>query len=191
GAASVAKWVYTGCIKGATGATPTVGTNMTSTFSQASTRANIASGETHGVLFGKIAKWFADLKAAAFAQMISSYSDMMANTASGYVPDALAVKQGFAEVNSNLSHRIVGHIAGLKIICANTALSDGTVINGSDFNLVIIGAVATPQSYGVQVNTVTADVNTTNNTVTFRVFSNGSAAMLKCSILLYGTEPSA
>lgn len=36
------------------------------TFTQASTRANIASGESFSTLFGKIMKWFADLKDLAF-----------------------------------------------------------------------------------------------------------------------------
>lgn len=40
--------------------------NLNPTFSQASTRANIASGETLSTLFGKIMKWFADLKDLAF-----------------------------------------------------------------------------------------------------------------------------
>lgn len=33
---------------------------------------------------------------------VSEYDDIMANTVAGYIPDALAVKQGFQEVNSNL-----------------------------------------------------------------------------------------
>lgn len=43
------------------------------TFSQASTRANIESGETISTIFGKIKKWFADLKAVAFS---GSYNDL-------------------------------------------------------------------------------------------------------------------
>ena len=45
--------------------------NTTSTFSQASSRANIASGEKLSVLFGKIAKWFADLGSLAFKSSVS------------------------------------------------------------------------------------------------------------------------
>jgi hypothetical protein len=43
------------------------------TFSQASTRANIESGETISIVFGKIKKWFADLKEVAFS---GSYNDL-------------------------------------------------------------------------------------------------------------------
>ena len=45
--------------------------NTTSTFSQASSRVNIASGEKLSVLFGKIAKWFADLGGLAFKSSVS------------------------------------------------------------------------------------------------------------------------
>lgn len=43
------------------------------TFTEASTRANIVSGESVSTLFGKIKKWFSDLKAVAFS---GSYNDL-------------------------------------------------------------------------------------------------------------------
>lgn len=46
---------------------------MEVTFQQASERANIQSGEKLNVLFGKIKKWFADLKTVAFT---NSYTDL-------------------------------------------------------------------------------------------------------------------
>lgn len=56
------------------GNVPNVTTNnQTPTFSQATTRANLASGEKLSVLFGKIMKWFADLKTVAFS---GSYNDL-------------------------------------------------------------------------------------------------------------------
>lgn len=80
--------------------------NVTTSFSQASSRANIATGEKQSVLMGKIKKWFADMTAAAFAQIITSNTDLMANTVAGYLVDALAVKQQFDVVNSNLNSKI-------------------------------------------------------------------------------------
>ena len=47
--------------------------DQTPTFSQASSRTNIASGEKLSVIFGKIMKFFADLKTVAFT---GSYSDL-------------------------------------------------------------------------------------------------------------------
>lgn len=42
----------------------------TTAFTAASARENLKSGEKHSILFGKIAKWFADLKAVAFTGKI-------------------------------------------------------------------------------------------------------------------------
>ncbi len=47
------------------------GSNVTAAFTAASTRANIATGEKLSVLFGKIAKWFADLGALAFKSTVA------------------------------------------------------------------------------------------------------------------------
>lgn len=45
----------------------------TTAFSMASARENLKSGEKHNILFGKIAKWFADLKTVAFS---GNYNDL-------------------------------------------------------------------------------------------------------------------
>lgn len=47
------------------------GSNVTAAFTAASTRANIATGEKLSVLFGKIAKWFADLGTLAFKSTVA------------------------------------------------------------------------------------------------------------------------
>ena len=49
------------------------GSDVTAAFSAASSRANITTGEKLSVIFGKIAKWFADLKTVAFS---GSYNDL-------------------------------------------------------------------------------------------------------------------
>lgn len=43
----------------------------TTEFTEASDRENIESGETTSILFGKIKKWFTDLKEAAFATIVN------------------------------------------------------------------------------------------------------------------------
>lgn len=58
------------------GGTPTPSgdvSNSTVTFSEAAVRDNITSGSTLSVLFGKIKKWFSDLKTVAFT---GSYNDL-------------------------------------------------------------------------------------------------------------------
>lgn len=130
GEATVAKWVYA-CnlkgIKGDTGAkgdpgtagpkgekgdtgeqgpkgeTPTVADNMTVAFTGAATRENISTGEKVSTVFGKIKKFFADLTAPAFAQMITSKEDLLAAKVTGYVPDAKAVADTYTELNGKLN----------------------------------------------------------------------------------------
>lgn len=47
--------------------------NVTTEFTQASTRANLSTGEKLAVSLGKLMKWFADLKTVAFS---GSYNDL-------------------------------------------------------------------------------------------------------------------
>jgi hypothetical protein len=49
------------------------GSNVTATFTSAGSRTNISTGEKLSTIFGKIAKWFADLKSVAFS---GSYNDL-------------------------------------------------------------------------------------------------------------------
>ena len=49
------------------------GSNVTAKFTAASSRTNIATGEKLSTIFGKIAKWLADLKTVAFT---GAYSDL-------------------------------------------------------------------------------------------------------------------
>lgn len=133
GVATVAKWVYA-CnlkgIKGDTGAkgdpgtagpkgekgdtgeqgpkgdTPTVADDMTVAFTEAATRENIATGEKMSVLMGKIKKFFTDLTAPAFAQMITTKEDLLATKVTGYVPDAKAVADTYTELNGKLPEYI-------------------------------------------------------------------------------------
>ena len=79
------------------------GSGLTVGFTEAAARENIASGENTGTLMGKIKKWLADLAAAAFMQVITSYADLMAGTAlDNYLIGAAAAKEGFTELNGKL-----------------------------------------------------------------------------------------
>lgn len=59
------------------------GSNVTAAFTAATTRANIATGEKLSVLFGKIAKWFADLDSLAFKSSVSK-SDLASDVRSTF-----------------------------------------------------------------------------------------------------------
>ena len=63
---------------------------------QASERANFDSGDTLATGFGKIMKWFSDLKSAAFATLVNN--DI--TTAEGYAADARIVKAHGDEIDA-------------------------------------------------------------------------------------------
>ena len=75
-------------------------------FTEAENRENINTGESVKTVFGKIKKFFADLTAPAFAQMITSKDDLLATKATGYVPDAKAVADAVTDVNGKLESKI-------------------------------------------------------------------------------------
>ena len=79
--------IRSGAAAGATALQPSGnGSNVTSTFTAASSRTNISSGEKLSTILGKIAKWFGDLKAVAFS---GSYNDL---TNTPTIPTELPVK---------------------------------------------------------------------------------------------------
>ena len=75
-------------------------------FTEAENRENINTGESVKTVFGKIKKFFADLTAPAFAQMITSKDDLLATKATGYVPDAKAVADAVTDVTGKLVNTI-------------------------------------------------------------------------------------
>ena len=77
--------------------------DATVAFDVAETRSNISTGEKVSTVFGKIKKFFADLTAPAFAQMITTKEDLLATKVTGYVPDAKAVADTYTELNGKLT----------------------------------------------------------------------------------------
>lgn len=66
--------------EGPQGPTGKVDANTQIAFTQATTRANIASNEKLNVMLGKIAKWFADLKTAAFRNVANNLTTSAAGS---------------------------------------------------------------------------------------------------------------
>lgn len=85
-------------------------------FTEAENRENINTGESVKTVFGKIKKFFADLTAPAFAQMITSKDDLLATKATGYVPDAKAVADAVTDVTGKLIDQSVGNSITLSNI---------------------------------------------------------------------------
>lgn len=76
-------------------------------FTKAGSRTNIASGDTHRTVWGKICKFFADLGTAAFCGLANNLS----TTAAGYGIDARqgpVIQAQFNQINSDLD--------GVKVI---------------------------------------------------------------------------
>ena len=90
-------------------------------FTQTASRQNIMTGDTHKTIFGKIKKWLTDLTATAFAQMITTKEDLLATKVTGYVPDAKAVADGFADVNGKLN----------KFVTEKVELGSDVILNKS------------------------------------------------------------
>lgn len=99
--------------------------DTTVAFEVAETRSNISTGEKVSTVFGKIKKFFADLTAPAFAQMITTKEDLLATKVTGYVPDAKAVADGFADVNGKLLNITKVKVSFTKSSDGATVLIDG------------------------------------------------------------------
>ena len=101
---------------------PNVATNdQTPTFLEESARTNIASGDKLSLIFGKIKKFFSDLKAVAFS---GSYNDLSDKPS---IPAAVAVK-GNAENtyrtgNVNLTPANIGACSGDEPSRSGTSLA--------------------------------------------------------------------
>lgn len=93
-------------------------------FMQAETRTNIESGEDGKTLFGKIKKWFADLKSVAFS---GSYNDLSDRPA---IPSAVAVKgnaeSSYRTGNVNLTPENIGAIATSKVLTTAEQINANT-----------------------------------------------------------------
>ena len=102
-------------------------------FTEAENRENINTGESVKTVFGKIKKFFADLTAPAFAQMITSKDDLLATKVTGYVPDAKAVADAVSELNGNLNGlKFESILTSVTLLAANKQSFLGSL---SDFGL--------------------------------------------------------
>ncbi len=95
--------------------------DTTVAFEVAETRSNISTGEKVSTVFGKIKKFFADLTAPAFAQMITTKEDLLATKVTGYVPDAKAVADTYTELNGKLN----------KFVTEKVELGSDVILNKS------------------------------------------------------------
>ena len=114
------------------------------TFTEAENRENINTGESVKTVFGKIKKFFADLTAPAFAQMITTKEDLLATKATGYVPDAKAVADAYTELNGKLNQN-----TDLTLVNCVSWESDNTISKKGNRVFVTLGVqITSEQSSG-------------------------------------------
>ncbi len=132
------------------GDVPNVPTNdQAPTFSQAAARENIKSGEKLSLIFGKVMKWFADLKAVAFS---GSYNDL--SDRPGIGNGKITVRQG-GEVKGSFTTNQSGD--GTIDLSVSQGPTGATGPQGP------AGAAA---GFGTPTATVDANVGTPSVTVT-------------------------
>ena len=158
--------------------------NQSPTFTEAATRANITSGETLSTLFGKIKKFFTDLKTVAFT---GSYTDLsnkptsmqnpnsltltMNGSATSYNGSATAIKSWYAPTSvGTAGYSLIGSGSGAPVwkqppyaVCGDSPSISDRRVSITNFKLVTGARVLVKFSYpyASTATTVTLNVNGT------------------------------
>lgn len=90
-------------VNGKQGAVVLTGADISTSFTQAASRANVATGETLAVSLSKISKWFADLKGLAFKDQIVATTDISGVIPVANLPTATASAKGIASFGNGLN----------------------------------------------------------------------------------------
>ena len=163
----------------------------TVTFKTASARENLKSGEKHNILFGKIAKWFADLKAVAFS---GSYNDLNnkptiptvinnnTTTVAGYALDA---RQANPNVSGSMAAQMKSNYEPkLQIVsAASTAAELGAGATRTDTIIITI-----PTGYSFTGFVICDYNNNSGKTLTTIQTVTVSGSNVTVLVLLYNTS---
>lgn len=127
------------------------GSNLEAAFTQAESRSNLTSGEKHSTIFGKIAKWFADLKNHAFADLIQNATtadttravsaavaknlqdqiSVLNTDMAEYLPRSnIIVEDVTVAIAANTNFSYVAYKAGYLLVSAVGTTFDGVYANG-------------------------------------------------------------
>ena len=158
------------------------------TFTEASTRANIASGETFATILGKIKKFFSDLKTVAFT---GSYTDLSDKPTIPTVNNAtLTIQKNGTTVKTftaNASSNVTANITVPTKTSDLTNDSFATVATSGSYNDLsnkptiptVNNATLTIQRNGTTVNTFTA--NASSNVTADIAVPNGAIYYGTCN----------
>lgn len=102
--------------------------NAKVTFTQSSGRVNLTSGETLKTSFGKLSKWFADLKTVAFS---GSYNDLSNKPTAFKNPQSLTIQQnGGSQTEYDGSTKLTVNITKAGIGLGNVENKSSATIRG-------------------------------------------------------------
>lgn len=181
-------WIY--LAKGYDGETVDVADSEIA-FTDSETRENIVSGEKVSTVFGKIKKFFTDLTAPAFAQMITTKEDLLATKVTGYVPDAKAVADTYTELNRKLSVKFDDETNYLQV------LKNGEWVNFAQYNTVVVTPIANNNytvvcdlSYNPASNTIAGTITVTVKSANSNWVNVGNINILPTEQVVYGTYTS-
>jgi hypothetical protein len=153
------------------GNVPNVTTNnQAPTFTQASSRANIASGETLTTIFGKIMKFFADLKTVAFT---NSYNDLDDKPTIPTVNNAtLTIQKNGTNVETFTANASANKTANITVPTKVSELTNdkGYTTNKGTVTSVKVGSTSYSPSSGV----VSLPAYPTVNNATLTIQKNGT-----------------
>ena len=166
------------------GNVPNVATDdQTPTFTQAASRENIASGEKLSVVFGKIGKWLADLKAVAFT---GSYNDLAdrpaiptASTAAPRAAGTAAAGTASAYARGDHVHPLQTSVSGSSGSCLGNAATATKATQDGEGN-VIADTYAKRSIYGNDAVSMGRKSATENGMNSF-AFGFGVTASGRCS----------
>jgi hypothetical protein len=129
------------------------GKDLTVTFAEASTRENITVGEKLSTMFGKIAKWFADLKTVAFT---GSYTDL-SNKPESFPPSSHT--HSADNINSGVFPIARGGTGASTAAAARTNLDAAQPYHGTVTLAASSWSAEAPYSYSLSAPGMTIDDN--------------------------------
>ena len=140
-------------------------------FTEASTRSNIVSGENLSTMFGKIKKWFTDLKSHAFKDLVNN----LTTETTGSALDASQGKILKDEVDG-VNRKLSGIEEGAEATAATISGSNPTVTNSANAPLIygkIKGYSEQKTLSGKNLLKITNPTQTTDG-ITFTVNEDGN-----------------
>ena len=135
------------------------GSNVTAAFTAASSRTNISTGEKLSVIFGKIAKFFSDLKTVAFT---GSYNDLSDKPT---IPTAVMVDSAMSDTSTNpVQNKVIKTELDKKAASSHNQAA-GTITAGTFAGAVVAGASNQAPGTSLLRNSklVSSDTTPTNN----------------------------